>query len=127
MGVASIINHINFARDWLSSAENSIFEGELVEGEMYLSLAESEVRRAWEKSLAHRNNHFVREFNFSRLVIVGLIVVLLITGINIYGFILPARTENLELNLAESYQQSISLQKVEDLRLINIDLSINNN
>jgi hypothetical protein len=117
MGVTKILNHISFARDWLNRAEEKVRVGKMVEGELYLSLAEAEVRKAWETS------YFSREkvkFRFPAVVTIALIFLFMVLGIFYYNNYFP-REEAFKLNLTEGYEE---VDVNQDLRLINVGLSI---
>ncbi|MBO8126122.1 MAG: hypothetical protein H0Z38_02680 [Firmicutes bacterium] len=45
-----VIEHLRFARNWLERAEEEYSKEQILEGELTLSLAQAEVRHAWETS-----------------------------------------------------------------------------
>ncbi len=52
MGVDEVIRRIGFAEGWLRRAKGNYRMGQVVRGELNLSLAEAEIRHAWELSRA---------------------------------------------------------------------------
>ncbi len=117
MGVTKILNHISFARDWLNRAEEKVRLGKIMEGELYLSLAEAEVRKAWETS------YYTREkvkFKFSKVVTIGLIFLFMVVGIFYFNNYFPGE-EAFKLSLIEEYDK---INYNQDLRLVNVSLSI---
>lgn len=52
MGVDEVIRRIGFAEGWLRRAKGDYRRGQVVRGELTLSLAEAEIRHAWELSRA---------------------------------------------------------------------------
>ncbi|WP_125987798.1 hypothetical protein [Halocella sp. SP3-1] len=118
-----IMRHISYARDWLCRAEKKIESGDLVEGEFFLSLAEAETRKAWERSYSSRNRWSSRKFplalTFSLLLAAAIAFVFFFRG--------DPQLEPVELKLTEGYQQSVRLTDRGNIRLISVDLSVNNN
>jgi hypothetical protein len=52
MGIDEVIRRIGFAEGWLRRAKGDYRRGQVVRGELTLSLAEAEIRHAWELSRA---------------------------------------------------------------------------
>ncbi|HHW13657.1 MAG TPA: hypothetical protein GXX28_01815, partial [Firmicutes bacterium] len=49
-GVQSVLNHLRFARHWLAKAEGEFQRQETARGELTLSLAQAEMKKAWLES-----------------------------------------------------------------------------
>jgi hypothetical protein len=49
-----VVEHIRFAKDWLDRAEHQFCSSESIQGELTLTLAQAELRCAWEESRASR-------------------------------------------------------------------------
>ncbi len=118
--MTKLLNHISFARDWLNKAEEKVRRGKLVEGEFFLSLAEAEVRKAWETSYFSRDRE---KFKFSAVVSVVLVVIFMVFGIYFFNNY-SAREEALKLSLTEKYEEEMRINENESLRLISVNLSI---
>ncbi|MFW6021992.1 MAG: hypothetical protein ACOCQW_00520 [Halanaerobiaceae bacterium] len=131
--MTKILKHISFARDWLDRAEEKIKSENLIEGEVFLSLAESEVRKAWEFSLFRRKNAEEKKVSHRRnrvlsfvAVIILLFVVVFTTANYLYNPL--NEPEQLKLSLTEGYRNMNELSEREkELRLINVDLMIRGN
>ena len=102
--MTKILQHISHAREWLKEAEKKLRNDNAVEGELFLSLAEAEIHKAWENSMSSRQEKKVTLFdrlknnNLSRLLmVIALIVILVLAGFNYYGTS-PAQP-SLELSL----------------------------
>ncbi|MFP4661363.1 MAG: hypothetical protein ACLFPF_04160 [Halanaerobiales bacterium] len=134
------LNHISFARDWLARAEEKIRIGSLVDGEVFLSLAESEVRKAWESSYSERKKKKKKKkkesklllFNKNRLsLVIGMILILVLFAAGTNYFYNPEdRTEQFKLNLTEGYRNREELDLYSgrhEPRLINVDFMLENN
>lgn len=126
-----ILKHISFAHDWLDKAEEKIKTNRIVDGEVYLSLAEAEVRKAWEDSYSSRRQ-VDTGFSLSQKklvsVLLGIILILVVTFTNY--LITSQRTDELELKLTDGYwlrEESYSYREERDIRLININLMEENN
>ncbi|MFW5985835.1 MAG: hypothetical protein ACOCQH_00595 [Halanaerobiales bacterium] len=125
--MTGIIDHISFARDWLKKAEERIKTGFPVEGEVFLSLAEAEIKRAGEKSRSMRaqNSRASAKKGFNTAVVLVLLLVSVWTGITYFQQI---EGNEVELRLTEGYRQTNTFSEENgNLRLINSNLSINNN
>lgn len=124
--MTKILNHISFARDWLNRAEDRIRAGNNLEGELFLSLAESEIKKAWEISVEARKGKkdftFISQFN--KVVITALAIIVLVVGVNIF-FESYQKPEPLKLTLVEQREERFDLHKKGGPRLINVDFSIN--
>ncbi|MFW6034618.1 MAG: hypothetical protein ACOCRZ_00030 [Halothermotrichaceae bacterium] len=129
--MSKILKHISFARDWLNRAEEKIKFGEVIEGEFLLSMAESEVRKAWETSISIRkekkkNKNSKRKHLYSAIAIIA-VVIFVASGINYYtNNNYSAKPEKFEINLTDGYTRTISQSSQNNIRLINYNLSINN-
>ncbi len=101
LSVKRVLKHIAFARDWLARAEERIQRGSIVEGEVYLSLAEAEVRKAWEDSYFSRKKPLPGAFWFKKGFIPFLLVIILLfaLGFSSYRDNFLARKEGTELKL----------------------------
>lgn len=127
LGVTGIYNHISFARDWLDRAEKKMREGFFVEGEVFLSLAEAEIRKAWEKSRSFRkknsNNQQRKGFKLA-------LTLVLVIGFIFAGFVYfqhPVKdSKEFELSLTEGYRSTLNYHRGDSVHLINVDFSINN-
>lgn len=117
------MKHISYARDWLSRAEKKIDSGDLIKGEFFLSLAEAETRKAWERSYSSRNKRISRKL--SLIFTFSLILLSVITFVFLFKD--NSHLEPIELKLSEGYQQSTRMTNRDNIRLISIDLSVNNN
>ena len=121
-----ILDHIFYARDWLNKAENKVCQGSIIEGELYLSLAEAEVHKAWETSFLSRKDTRKRNsLKFSTIISVLMIAFLLVTGFCFFRDYLYRKT-SFNLNIAERYQESVRVNKGNDPRLLNVNLYIEN-
>jgi len=99
--VNKVLKHISFARDWLAKAEERMKTGSLLEGELYLSLAEAEVRKAWEDSYLSRRQSAQPGF-WSRKRLFSLIlaaVFLFVLGFSNYLGDYRTGNEGIELKL----------------------------
>jgi|SRR5690554_3465358 len=124
--VNKILNHISYARDWLNKAENQVCRGSLIEGELYLSLAEAEVHKAWETSLLSRKGTRKKMgIKISTIISALMVVFLLVSGFYFLRDYLY-REASFSLNIAERYQESVRVNKGNDPRLINVNLYIEN-
>ena len=125
-----VFNHISFARDWLDRAEEKIRNGSFVDGEVYLSLAESEVRKAWEYSYSSRkekNTLSLKKKHLSLVMGIILIIVFAAVGTN-YLYTPVDQTEHIKLSLTDGYRSSGDLfSGGQEIRLINVDFMIENN
>lgn len=125
-----VLKHISFARDWLDRAENEIKIGSIVNGEVYLSLAEAEIRKAWENSYFSRRKVSQGKFQIlkkSLPVIVGVLLIF-ITFFVSYLFSPLDSSAPLELRLSDEYslKENVYLGNRE-MRLINVNFMIENN
>ncbi|MFW5980958.1 MAG: hypothetical protein ACOCRU_00120 [bacterium] len=125
----NILKHISFARDWLDKAEEKIKYGSLLDGELYLSLAEAEVRKAWENSVTQRKKERVvkpSKRRFSLIFASALSILLIFFAVN--HFYTPASvSDNIELQLTDGFRERRSLQEENNYRLINVDLTLIDN
>ncbi|MFW5981990.1 MAG: hypothetical protein ACOCQO_02135 [Halanaerobiaceae bacterium] len=125
----NILKHISFARDWLDKAEEKIKYGSFLDGELYLSLAEAEVRKAWENTVSQRKKEEVvkpSKKRFSLIFASALSILLIFLAVNY--FYTPARvSNNIELQLTDGFRERASLQEEDDFRLINVDLTLMDN
>lgn len=96
-----VLKHIAFARDWLARAEERIKTGSIMEGELYLSLAEAEIRKAWEDSyLSRRQSVQLNFWSRKRLLPLLLAIILVfVLGFSSYLGEDRARNEGIELKL----------------------------
>ena len=127
--MSSILKHISFARDWLNRAEDKMRYGSSLDGEVYLSLAEADIRKAWEASVSQRKKEDGVNSKKSKflLFLAGVLTLMLVfLGTNYLDS--PSNvTESLSLRLADGYRENVSLyQEENEIRLINIDLIIDN-
>ena len=100
LSVKRVLKHIAFARDWLARAEERIQRGSIVEGEVYLSLAEAEVRKAWEDSYFLRKKPLPGLSGSKRIYSFLLVIILLFAlGFSSYRDNILARKEGTELKL----------------------------
>ncbi|ACL70518.1 hypothetical protein [Halothermothrix orenii] len=129
--MTGIIKHISFARKWLDKAEDRFRAGDVLEGELLLTLAESESRKAWEVSVASRKGKIKKRSKISLspglVTVIGLIFVLVIVGIFTYLNLFPLSGEDYKLSL-EDYRQerTLDLHKREGPHLINVKLTVDN-
>lgn len=54
-----LLEHLDYARDWLNEAESEFKSGNFIQGELNLSLAQAEIKRAWEESQMNRKIVFM--------------------------------------------------------------------
>ena len=99
-----ILQHISHAREWLEKAEKKLRSDEAVEGELFLSLAEAEIHKAWENSMTSRQRkkpsllETFKKYSVAKiLMIIALICVLIFAGYSYYGSITDQ--PSLELSL----------------------------
>ena len=90
--MTKILQHISHAREWLAEAEDKLRNDNMVEGELFLSLAEAEIHKAWENSMTSRQQKKetlydrLKQSNLTRvLMVIALIVILVFVGFNYYG------------------------------------------
>jgi hypothetical protein len=127
--VNRVLKHINFARDWISKAEGRLREGSLIEGELFLFLAESEVRKAWENSYFLRNTKKIKTIKSRKLIggilVLGIVLVLFlgISFLDIHLF------EPLPVKLSLSYERAGIDNSLHsgNIRLLNINLNLDKN
>lgn len=125
-GVIKNLKHISFARDWLDRAEEKIRCGSFVDGEVYLSLAESEVRKAWEDSYSSRNKRESIPVKKYLSLAMGIILILgfVLVGTN-HLYTPQDGTDQLKLSLTDGYRNRESIYSGgQEIRLINVDLMI---
>jgi len=83
--VIKVLKHISFARDWLDRAENEMKIGSVINGEVYLSLAEAEIRKAWENSYFSRRKVLQNKYQIikrSLPVILGVLLIFVTFFVN---------------------------------------------
>lgn len=61
-----VVEHIKFAKAWLDMAEHQFCSNESIKGELTLTLAQAELRCAWEQSHASRTGTQVASMNRQR-------------------------------------------------------------
>lgn len=124
-----IFNHISFARDWLDRAEEKIRKGSFIDGEVYLSLAESEIRKAWEYSYSLRKEKRTLSFKKKHLsLVVGIVLILVFAAAGTNYLYTPVdQTEHLKLSLTDGYRARDLYSEDQEIRLINVDFMIKNN
>ncbi len=126
--MTKILNHISFARDWLNKAENRIRDGDLTNGELFLSLAEAEIRKAWENSLLSREEEkgIKSSSNFKKILITALAVMVLVMGFTYLNLKGPfTESEQIKLTLSDYQEERMDLHKRAEPRLIDVDLILN--
>jgi hypothetical protein len=103
--VNKILRHISQAREWLRQAEDKLEREDEVEGELYLSLAEAEIHKAWENSMTSRQkkqssllDRLKQKNIFKAVMISALLCFIIFAGFNYYGSITDK--SSLELNLS---------------------------
>ena len=98
-----------------------------VEGEMFLSLAEAEIHKAWENSVSSRREE--KKYNgifsgrlLSKVIVIGLILLLFISGYSYYSTI--KRRPSLRLTLPRVEERyTYNLHKGENI-LENVELTL---
>ncbi len=130
LGVIKVFKHISFARDWLDKAEEKIRSGSFIDGEIYLSLAESEVRKAWEDSYSSRKKKkkiAVKKRHFS--LVMGIILIFAFVFIGTSHLYTPGnQPEQFKLSLSDGYRNRESMYTgSQEVRLINVNFMLDKN
>jgi len=128
--VIKVLKHISFARDWLDRAEEKIRNGSFIDGEVYLSLAESEVRKAWEDSYSSRKRKkkiAVKRRHLS--LVMGIILILGFVFIGTSHLYTPVnQPEQFKLSLSDGYRNMENMySESQEVRLINVDFMLDKN
>ncbi|MEJ6951260.1 hypothetical protein [Natronospora cellulosivora (SeqCode)] len=125
----SILKHISFARDWLDKAEEKINYGSLLDGELYLSLAEAEVRKAWEGSVSQRREEKSKQKSKKRHYLFASALAIALVFLSATYLYTPSNVaETIELQLTDGFRERASqYQEENEIRLINVDFMIDNN
>jgi len=123
-GVIKDLKHISFARDWLDRAEEKIRSGSFIDGEIYLSLAESEVRKAWEDSYSSRKKKKTISVKKYLSLVMGIILILGFVLVGTNHLYLPQdQTDQFKLSLTDGYRNREGIYSGgQEIRLINVDL-----
>lgn len=127
----NVLKHISFARDWLDRAEKKVKIGNVVEGEVYLSLAEAEIRKAWEDSYFPRKKAARKGFQLNKKILslaIGLILIFIVVFTN-YLYAPIENSEQLELRLTDDYYtfREDNYRGEKEIRLINDNFMLENN
>ncbi|NLM98325.1 MAG: hypothetical protein GX175_12085 [Halanaerobiaceae bacterium] len=124
-----VLKHISFARDWLDRAENEIKIGSIVNGEVYLSLAEAEIRKAWENSYFSRQKEVENRYPLLKSLPVILGILLIFIAVFANRLFTPLdNSVPLELKLSdESSLRENIYWGYREIKLISDNLLIENN